>query len=610
MTFGAMAAWQAWLLLVGAAAIAAGLFLIKLRPPRMLVPSLLLWRRVLDEARELTLWERIRRAVSLIVTIVIALLLALAAARPGRIAGAADVATGRLLIVLDSSWSMQAQTQTGETRWERGIAEARRLLAAASGGEVALATTADGLVEGPTTDGALIETGLDRIAPGGGEGSAWPRLAGAAAVHFITDGANPRPLDSTVVVHSVFEAAPNLAITAFEVRPSLAPQNAGDAYLEIANFAPSAQKIRLTLVRGTATIFDRPFDVAGSETLRQVVPISRGGDPMLRAHIDVSSTGDNALTVDDDAVIWVDRARPLVVKVVGTQTDWLRAAFDRNPDLQVSFVSPGAYRPAAGPQAAEEDVVVFDRWAPPDPPRRPAFLFAPPASTAWLAGAAPDALPGVPAPARDEPRPRWEIPGTHPVVAGVDPFTMTIEHARSYSSPSLRPVVQSTRGTPLVYVSESSAHRFVVVTFGPDESNLIAAPGFPILAGNALDWLARPVAGIVRRPGLATFDAGIVKVTGPRGTGVRLSRVNDRAVGLLRLPGLYVAEGGGSRSTLAVNAGDPQLSNLMRTFTLSARQTRAVTAGASGRPWWLYCAMAAFILALVEWWTWQRRITV
>src|SRR5262249_25465765 len=159
--------------------------------------------------------------VSLIVTVVIALMLALAAARPGRIAGAADVANGRLLIVLDSSWSMQAQTRTGETRWERGIAEARRLLAAASGCGDGLATTPDHLVEGPTTDGALIETGLDRIAPGGGEGSAWPRLAGAAAVHFITDGANPRPLDPTVVVHTVFEAASNLAITAFEVRPSL-----------------------------------------------------------------------------------------------------------------------------------------------------------------------------------------------------------------------------------------------------------------------------------------------------------------------------------------------------------------------------------------------------
>ena len=60
-----MAAWQGWLLLAAAAALAARLFLIKLRPPRLLVPSLLLWRRVLDESREQTLWERIRRAVSL-----------------------------------------------------------------------------------------------------------------------------------------------------------------------------------------------------------------------------------------------------------------------------------------------------------------------------------------------------------------------------------------------------------------------------------------------------------------------------------------------------------------------------------------------------------------
>ena len=73
MTFGAMAAWQA----LAAARrrrrrCAAWLFLRKLRPPRMLVPSLLLWQRVLDEPRELTLWERIRRAVSLVLTVLIA----------------------------------------------------------------------------------------------------------------------------------------------------------------------------------------------------------------------------------------------------------------------------------------------------------------------------------------------------------------------------------------------------------------------------------------------------------------------------------------------------------------------------------------------------------
>ena len=51
MTFGAMAAWQAWLLVGGAAAIAAGLFLVKVRAPRSVVPSLLLWRRVLVGSR-------------------------------------------------------------------------------------------------------------------------------------------------------------------------------------------------------------------------------------------------------------------------------------------------------------------------------------------------------------------------------------------------------------------------------------------------------------------------------------------------------------------------------------------------------------------------------
>ncbi len=542
-----MAAWQAWLLLAGAMALAAGLFLIKLRPPRLLVPSLLLWRRVLDQSRELTLWERIRRAVSLALTVLIALALALAATRPGRVEGAADVATGRLLIVLDSSWSMQARTSSGETRWERGIAEARRLLAAGSGGEIALASTADGLIEGPTTDSTLIETALDRARPGADEGAAWPRLAGAPSVHFVTDGATPRPLDSSVIVHSVFEPAANVGITAFEVRPSLAAASAGDAYLEIANFAPVPQQVRLTIVRGQATIFNSEFDVAASEALRQVVPIARGGDPLLRARVETRTSALNALGVDDEAVIWVDRAVPLQVTVAGPETAWLRTALERNPDVAATFVTPDAYAEAAAP--ARADVLIFDGWAPQDPPRRPAILFAPPATTPWLAGEPEDGVPGVPTGVPDELRPRWDVPGSHRVVQGVDPFTLTIARARTYGSPALVPVARSSRGTPLVYVSESRDRRLVVVTFGAGESNLASAPGFPVLMANALEWAARPAASSARSPGLATFEPGIMSVTGPDGSAVPLSRVGDRPVGVLRAPGLYVAEGGGSRST-------------------------------------------------------------
>ena len=117
MSFGAMAAWQAWLLLAVAAGAAAWLFLLKVRPPRVIVASLLLWRRVLDQQREQTWWERVRKAISLAATIVIAALLAIAVTRPGPRTAAAS--RGRLLLVLDSSWSMLARTSSGETRWAR-----------------------------------------------------------------------------------------------------------------------------------------------------------------------------------------------------------------------------------------------------------------------------------------------------------------------------------------------------------------------------------------------------------------------------------------------------------------------------------------------------------
>lgn len=612
MTFGAMPAPQAWLLLAGCAALAAWLFFRKLRPPRVLVSSLLVWQRVLDEPRELTLWERIRRAVSLILTVAIALALALAIARPSARSAAPGASRGRVLIVIDSSWSMQARTGSRETRWERALGQARRLAASAAGGvPTALATTADGLVEGPTTDLTRLESALDRIAPGGGDAAAWPQLAGADSVHFITDGAATRLLAPGIVVHSVFEGAPNVAVTAFDVRASASAERAGTAYLEIVNFAQIPQDVHATITRGAAVVLDRHVPMRAGEAIRQLVPLARGGDPRMRVHVEAAQ---DALDVDDDAFAWIEHANPISITVVGQHTGWLRPLFAGDPDVRVEFVDPAKYGlPAAAaasadgqaPSSVAADVLLFDRWAPDEPPTRPAIYVAPP-DVPWLAGRSPSRAWD----AGDEKRPRWEAAGTHPVVEGVDPLTLTIEKAHPYSTDTLTAVAQSAIGTPLVYVSDGADRRFVVLTFGPGDSNLAAAPGFPVLMGNAIDWLVRPDAHAARTTGLASFNAAIVRLTGPDNRQVHLSRIDGAALAMLRAPGLYTAEGAGARSTFAVNVGDPQISNLSRTSLSRSNQARPVMAGASGRPWWVYCAAAAFGLALAEWWTWQRRITV
>jgi len=603
MTFAALAGWQAWALIAGAVTVAVALFLIRLKPPRTVVPSLLLWRRVLDNPRELTLWERIRRAVSLVLTALIALLLAFAVARPARVAAPSDGSSPRMLIVIDSSWSMQARTSSGERRWDRAVAEARRLLSSAPGGEVAVGTTADGLVEGPTTDTALLEGALDGIVPAGSDATAWPHLAGAV-VHFITDGATPRITAPGVVVHSVFEAAPNVAITALHVRPSLTGDRAADAYLEIANYATVPQSVQVTLARGAGVIFDRPLEVGPSGILRQVVPLSRGGDAVLRARIAAPA---NALDIDDEAVAWIERATPLSITVIGGETSWLRAAFERDPEVRARFIEPAAYAGPPTSRGTEEDLLIFDGWAPPERPDRPALLFAPPPSTEWLSEGTVDG--GRPVVPQEERRPRWDVPGAHRVVQGVDPFTLVIDRARAYSAAGLVPVAQSLRGTPLVYVSEAPGARLVLVTFGTHESNLAGAPGFPVLLANALDWLARP-AGDNRTTGLVTLPGEVVTLKDPAGNPIPIVHVGNSTTGILRVPGIHVAEGAGPRRMIAVNAGEPGVSNLTWSSLQASEHARTVPPGGSSRPWWIYCALAAFALALVEWWTWQRRITV
>ena len=348
------------------------------------------------------------------------------------------------------------------------------------------------------------------------------------------------------------------------------------------------------LVRGNVTIRDSRVEMAAGDAYRQVIPLARQGEPALRAHVEASQ---NALDADDDGFAWIGRAQRLSVVVVGEHTEWLRRLFAADADVRPTFVAPSAYRDG------REDVTIFDRWAPAIPPSRPALYFAPPADTKWLSGTS-----GVAA--DEERRPRWETAGSHPVLRGVDPLTIRIDRARGYSSPLIVAAVRSARGTPLVSVSETAERRFVLVGFGPSESNLASAPGFPVLAGNALEWLAHPEARTRSlRPGLASFSEGTTNVTGPGGESLPLTHVDGAAVGILRTPGLYVAEGGGARSTFAMNTVDPQRSNVART-SLSAGSNAASAQGVLERSWWIGCAMAAFVLGLAEWWTWQRRLTV
>jgi len=580
-----MAGWQAWMLIAGAGAAAAWLFYLKVRPPRVAVPSLLLWHRVLDEKREMTWWERIRKAVSLVLTVLVAVLLALAVTRPGP--AAAGGGRGRILIVLDSSWSMLAETAGGSTRWDRAVELARRLAAAAGGDDVALATTAEGLVEGPTSDVALIETALGAMRPSGGEDAAWPRVGGAA-VHFLTDGAMARSLDPGVEVHSVYEPAPNVAITAFDVRRAAMPGGEHEGYVEIDNYADEAQAVRLVVTRGTEVVADTTLQMAPGEAVRQTFGIGPG-EARLRARI---TARENRLPIDDEAVAWFSAASPIAITVVSADPGALGLLFERHAGVDASYVAPGKYVPDAA------DVLVFDRWLPPDAPAKPMLVITPPPSP-WLG------MRGG-----EERDVSWATAGAHPVLAGVDPQTIDIRRAFGFEGPGLATVAASVKGTPLVMVADEPNRRAVVVNVALADSNLAFAPAFPVLVGDAIEWLARPSVTFSGGPGIVDLPASTNGLTSPAGSAVPLIDAGESRVARLTEPGLYLADIGGARAVLAVNAGSPGASNLRHTSLDEAVVAAGANLTGRGIVWWVYAVTAAFLLIAVEWWTWQRRITV
>lgn len=601
MNFGAMAGWQAWGLLALTAAVLTWLFFMKIRAPRVHVPSLMLWTQVLDATREQTLWERMRKAVSWLVTIATGLMLMLALTRPAPSVVAAG--GGRRLIVIDSSWSMGTSMPSGGTRWERAVTRARTLIASSAGDEVALATTADGLVEGPTTDVVLLEAALDRLAPSGGEGGDWPRLADVSVVHFITDGTIPRPTGDVassgarVSVEPVFEPAPNVAVTAFETHAGRDPQAQAEAYLELANYSTAAQPVRLVVTRGTVSVADTSIDLSPGEAVRQIVPLGRTGDARVRVRITAPK---NALAIDDEAVAWIADAEPLAVTVVSESPGFLQILFGRLPGMKATFIAPAAY---ARPRTGAEDVVVLDHWVPAEAPARPALFVSPPPDVARTA-------PWV-GTARQELEPAWSTSLAHPVLRGVDPSTVALERARTVESDAWTPIARSATGTPLVSVAETVDHRRVLLGFGftEAESNVALQPAFPVIVVNALEWLARPSLGEQMRPGVVGLDAVVSQLTSPEGRRVEVTPFGAMRLARITTPGLYLAEGGGMRSALAVNVGDPQVSNVERT-SLTAQALSDTAAAQANDPWWPVLIAIAFGCALVEWWTWRRRITV
>src|SRR5262245_42647982 len=187
MTFLALTPFQTTLLAASTTAIVVGLYFLKLRRRRMLVSSSVLWQRVLDSRLSESVWDRLRRIVSILASVVIALLIAMSIARPEIewLTGKAE----RIVLVMDTSPTMNARTSNGGSRWRRAVEQANTLID--NGGpatEFRIVDTSGGTDSPFTADRSEVRRVIGTLAPKNGPTS-FPNVSDSGTqVYFISDG--------------------------------------------------------------------------------------------------------------------------------------------------------------------------------------------------------------------------------------------------------------------------------------------------------------------------------------------------------------------------------------------------------------------------------------
>jgi len=607
------------------------LYLLKMRRRRIEVPFVKLWQHVLSE-REPTSWlQRLRRLLSLLLQLALAALLAFALGDP-RMAGRAHDARS-VVLVIDCSASMQARDVT-PSRMAKARAEARKVVRGLGGADAALILRMDAEpvpVTGWETDGHALERAIESLEASddaadfdGALALAGDALRGRTGptIVVVSDGAlgeirRPPAGDVRFVRVGASAGADNVGVTAFNVRRYPLNKSSYEVLLEIVNHSQKPAQRTLTLEADGEAVDVAKLDLAPGEKLRRFYPNLSGAQSRLLARIEPH----DALVLDDTAYALLPPRKKQRVLVVTDGNLFLEGGLLLDESAEVDRLTPAAYATA---RAQGYDVVVFDRFAPAEPPRARGLLYiAPPRAQSPIAVRSEIKRPFL-----------TELAEGHPLLRWITLTDVNIAESSVFALERGDVALASSLHQPIIVAGQRGGQKMLAIGFDLRRSDLPMRVAFPVLLVDALDWFAgddTQLASSYRtgRPWRVAGPPGASQVTliDPAG-GRALAEVGDdgfalffgRHVGFHRIaaaapagPASGPASGPAADSWIAANLADPNESDITpRALVIAGRTAPPPDLGGPGprRRLWALLLVAAIALSLFEWVSYQRRWTV
>ncbi len=617
MSFLSMSPLLAGLLLAGTAATVGVLYWLKPPPRRIVVPSKLLWDRLLKEKRRSTFLDRLRWWISVIVALTIGLSVAAALGRPEFHWSGGEIP--RMTIVMDNSATMAALTTDGFTRWDHAVALAKGLMREGSvdGEFLILDTSGQAPTRGPGDRRSALEV-LDGLGVSLGASPQFPtppELDGP--LYFISDGVMVDDVPPEAEAISVYDPADNVGITAFEVAAVPSAPLEYQAFLEITNASLEPKEVSVRVSGVSEGGLRETLTLQAGESRRRTIELAAFDRGPVRAA--ATSEGD-AFTVDDLAFSFLPVRSLTRIALVTPGSVYLESALAEEPRLRVSSLTPDEYDPRA-----RADLYIFDRWAPEEPPPGPSLLFLPP-NVGWLAPTV-AVITSPPVSGRNSEHPltrfvsledlrvdravRFGLPADDPAgeEGGADP------EANDTPDTGMEVIVGSDE-LPLIIATEAPS-KVIRAAFALEDSNFALQPAFPIFLRNVLSWTMDERAAMPRSPGRVEVPLAGGEVTDLGGQEITASQVSDRTVFVADAPGLYTVAAGSRRVRVSVSVLDRERTAI--NASSFSPQDRAAGSpevlGAAGDPTrsgelWVVLLGVAMGLVILEWFTYHRRWTV
>ena len=602
------------------------LYWVRPEPQPVVVPSNLIWRRVLDERRRREdFW---RWLISLVIALLAGLAVIMAMAQPIPESG---VRGGRVVVVMDTSPSMAAALSGGGTRWDQASEQVRRILTGSGEtSEFLLLDTAGDRGGRSFTGRREALEALEDLVPVHGREHRFPDVADlfesasgtapAVDVIFVGDGVYVPEAPDGVERISVFEAAPNAGITAFDVRPLPSDPGRFEAFIEVVRH-PAAEDdggvVALQVDGAGGASLRRTLRVDAGTPLGETVPLTGFVAGPVRAVIAIS--GDDALPADDVAHAYIPARNRLRVLLVGGPNPFWEAALRLDPRVSLSVAPPGS-EALADLDFASVDLVVIE-GAPPEAMPPVPVLVAGSGNAEWL----PPRLGNETGneSANEEANLEGETATVmlpvvrgqteHPLLRDLnfeDALARDVEafDAAFFGGQDSWELLLGDSRFGLLAARESPL-RGLAFAFPIARSNLPLQADFPLLLSRALSWLTDVE---VRRVGLGQARVAMAAgaIFDSEGREVASRRLGSEISFDASEPSLYYAAGGGREVVVAASLLDRRASNLNQSaWAEEPPATLAPAAPAVGAIWPIL-ALFALLLIAAEWIAFHRHATV